>query len=132
MDLFSCESASLRTHWVLVVMDQYSRRIIGFGVHAVTVALCRMFNRAVRWQLKVPKYLSTDNNPFYRFHQWLANLRVREVTEIKTVPYVPLSHPLSSGSSGPYSENAWTARYSGPFLDHHRPGGQATRLPTLL
>jgi transposase InsO family protein len=35
MDLFRCESASLRSHWVLVVMDQYSRRIIGFGVHAV-------------------------------------------------------------------------------------------------
>jgi len=34
MDLFRCESATLRTHWVLVVMDQYTRRIIGFGVHA--------------------------------------------------------------------------------------------------
>jgi hypothetical protein len=31
-DLFRCESASLRTHWVLVVMDQFSRRIIGFAV----------------------------------------------------------------------------------------------------
>ena len=30
----------------------------------------------------------------YRFHQWLGNLRVLEVTEIKTVPYVPLSHPF--------------------------------------
>ena len=30
----------------------------------------------------------------YRFHQWQANLRVLEVTEIKTVPYVPLSHPF--------------------------------------
>jgi transposase InsO family protein len=97
MDLFSCESASLRTHWVLVVMDQYSRRIIGFGVHAGTVdgvALCRMFSRAIRWQLKMPKYLSTDNDPLYRFHQWLANLCVLEVTEIKSVPYVPLSHPF--------------------------------------
>ena len=68
MDLFRCESASLRTHWVLVVMDQYSRRIIGFGVHAGTVdgvALCRMFNRAIRWQRKMPKYLSTDNDPLY-------------------------------------------------------------------
>src|SRR5271165_3033258 len=37
MDLFRCESATLRTHWVLVVMDQYSRRIIGFGVHAGAV-----------------------------------------------------------------------------------------------
>src|SRR4029453_8089812 len=33
IDLFRCESAKLRTHWVLVVMDQYTRRIIGFGVH---------------------------------------------------------------------------------------------------
>ena len=42
----------------------------------------------------MPKYLSTDNDPLYRFPQWLANLRVLEVTEIKTVPYVPLSHPF--------------------------------------
>ena len=27
MDLFRCESATLRTHWVLVVMDQCTRRI---------------------------------------------------------------------------------------------------------
>ena len=32
-DLFRCESATLNTHWVLVVMDQFTRRIIGFGVH---------------------------------------------------------------------------------------------------
>src|SRR5438445_8525159 len=25
MDLFTCKSATLRTHWVLVVMDQYTR-----------------------------------------------------------------------------------------------------------
>jgi len=93
MDLFSCESATLRTHWVLVVMDQYTRRIIGFGVHAGKVdgvSLCRMFNRAIRG----PKYLSSDNDPLYRFHQWQANLRILEVTEIKTIPYVPLSHPF--------------------------------------
>ena len=51
MDLFRCESATLQTHWVLVVMDQYTRRIIGFGVHAGDVdgvTLCRMFNRAIR------------------------------------------------------------------------------------
>src|SRR6516164_2798204 len=29
IDLFRCESLSLRTHWVLVVMDQFTRRIIG-------------------------------------------------------------------------------------------------------
>jgi transposase InsO family protein len=97
MDLFRCESATLRTHWVLVVMDQYTRRIIGFGVHAGTIdgaTLCRMFNRAIRGQLRMPKYLSSDNDPLYRFHQWQANLRILEVTEIKSVPYVPLSHPF--------------------------------------
>src|ERR1700686_5467975 len=95
-DLFRCESAALRTHWVLVVMDQFTRRIIGFGVHCGAVdgvALCRMFHRAIRGK-SLPKYLSSDHDPQYRFHQWQANLRVLGVTEIKTVPYVPLSHPF--------------------------------------
>ena len=52
-----------------------------------------MFRRAIQGQA-LPKYLSTDNDPLYRFHQWQANLRVLEVMEIKTVPYVPLSHPF--------------------------------------
>ena len=42
----------------------------------------------------MPSYLSSDNDPLYRFHQWQANLRILEVTEIKSVPYVPLSHPF--------------------------------------
>ena len=70
--LFRCESGTLRTHWVLVVMDQYSRRIIGFGVHAGTVdggALCQMFNRAIRGQRGMPKYLSSDND---RTHAYLT------------------------------------------------------------
>ena len=95
-DLFRCESATLKTHWVLVVMDQFTRRIIGFGVHAGIVdgvVLCRMFHRAIRGH-SLPKHLSSDHDPLYRFHQWQANLRVLEVAEIKTVPYVPLSHPF--------------------------------------
>ena len=97
IDLFRCESATLRTHWILVVMDQYTRRIIGFGVHAGMVdgvALCRMFNQAIRGHRAMPKYLSSDHDPLYRFEQWQANLRILEVAEIKTVPYVPLSHPF--------------------------------------
>ena len=85
LDLFRCESATLRTYWVLVVMDQYTRRIIGFGVHAGTVngvALCRMFNRAIRWQSGIPKHLSSDHDPLFRFGQWQANLRILEVSEI--------------------------------------------------
>jgi transposase InsO family protein len=86
----------LRTHWILVVMDQCTRRIIGFGVNRGIVdgvALCRMFCSAIGGH-NSPKYLSSDHDPLYRFHQWEANLRVLEVTEIKTVPSVPLSHPF--------------------------------------
>ena len=77
-------------------MDQFTRRIVGFAIHRGIVdgtALCRMFNRAIHPQT-LPKYLSSDHDPLYRFHQWQANLRVLEVQEIKTVPYVPLSHPF--------------------------------------
>jgi len=77
-------------------MDQFTRRIVGFGIHRGIVdesVLCRMFKQAIKRQ-PLPKHLSTDNDPLYRFHQWEANLRVLDVTEIKTVPYVPLSHPF--------------------------------------
>jgi transposase InsO family protein len=87
----------LRTHWVLVVMDHYTRRIIGFGIHAGVVngeALCLMFKQAIRGLATLPKYLSSDHDPLYRFHQWEATLRILGVTEIKTVPYVPWSHPF--------------------------------------
>jgi putative transposase len=69
LDLFRCESAVLRTHWVLVVMDQFTRRIVGFGVHCGVVdgvGLCRMFNRAARGQTS-PTYVSSDHDPLYRF-----------------------------------------------------------------
>ena len=49
--------------------------------------------RAIHTQTP-PKYLSSDHDPLYQFHQWQANLRVLDVKEIKTVPYVPLSHPF--------------------------------------
>jgi len=86
----------LRTYWVVVVMDQFTRRIVGFAVQCGVVdgvALCRMFNRAIHTK-RLPKYLSSDHDPLYRFQQWQANLRVLEIEEIKTVPYVPLSHPF--------------------------------------
>jgi len=74
VDLFRCESAVLHTYWVLVVMDHWTRRIVGFGVHRGVVdgvALCRMFNRATCSQ-SPPTYLSADHDPLYRFHQWQA------------------------------------------------------------
>src|SRR5262245_11721955 len=61
---------------------------------SVNVApLCRMFNRATRGHTP-PTYVSTDHDPLYRFHQWQASLRILDIKGIKTVPYVPLSHPF--------------------------------------
>ena len=83
IDLFRCESILLQSHWVLVVMDQFTRRIIGFGVHAGDVdgvALCRMFNTVISSSVS-PKYLSSDNDPLFLYHQWQANLRVLGVDE---------------------------------------------------
>jgi putative transposase len=96
VDLIRCESVRLRTHWVLVVMDQYTRGIIGFGIQVGVVdglALCRMFKQAIRGA-GLPKYFSSDHDPLYQFLQWKANLRILDVSEIKTVPYVPVSHPF--------------------------------------
>jgi hypothetical protein len=88
LDLFRCESAVLRTYWMLVVMDQWTRRIVGFGVQRGVVdgvELCRMFNQATDCQTP-PTYLSSDHDPLYRFHRWQVNLRILTVKEIKTAP----------------------------------------------
>ena len=80
----------------MVVMDQFSRRIIGFAVHAGSLdgpAVCRMFNRIISGSM-APRYLSSDNDPLFLFHRWRANLRILDVTEACQVPYVPLSHPF--------------------------------------
>jgi transposase InsO family protein len=94
VDLFRAESILLKSYWVMVVMDVYSRRIIGFGVAAADldgIRVCRMFNRAISRQTPA-RHLSSDHDPLFRFHRWLANLRVLEVDEIKTIPGTPRSH----------------------------------------
>ena len=96
IDLFRCESILLKIHWVMVVMDQYTRGIIGFAVHAGNVdgpALCRMFNNATSGQ-SWPARVSTDNDPLFQYHRWKANLSVLEIEEIKSLPHIPMSHPF--------------------------------------
>jgi putative transposase len=96
VDLFRCESILLKSYWVMVVMDVFTRRIIGFGVAAANLdgpAACRIFNRAIAKQ-RPPRYLSSDHDPLFRFHRWLANLRLLEVDEIKAIPCTPRSHPF--------------------------------------
>ena len=80
----------------MLVMDVFTRRTVGFGIAPASIdgmSVCRTFNSATAGQSK-PKYLSTDHDPLFRFHRWLANLRVLEVVEMKSVPCAPLSHPF--------------------------------------
>jgi transposase InsO family protein len=96
VDLFRCESILLRSHWVMVVVDVFTRRIIGFGVERTDlcgVSVCRMFNKIITGK-SLPLRLSSDHDPLFRFHRWRANLRILEVEEIKSIPYLPVSHPF--------------------------------------
>ena len=97
MDLYQAESINLKTHWVLVVMDHYSHRIIGFTIQPIAVdgsSVCRMFNQIIS-ESNLPKRLSFDNAPIFQFKQWKANLRILEIETIRTVPFVPVSYPFT-------------------------------------
>ena len=53
VDLFRVESVVLRSHWVLLVMDIFPRRITGFGIGPTCIdgmSACRMFNAATTGQ----------------------------------------------------------------------------------
>lgn len=96
IDFFHCESILLKSHWVMVLMDQYTRSIIGFAVQAGDldgISICCMFNRIISGK-KLPRYLSSDNDPILQFYRWKANLRILDIKEIKSLPYIPMSHPF--------------------------------------
>ncbi len=71
----------------------------------------------------------TDHDPLFRFHRWLANLRVLEIEEIKSVPYAPISHPFVERLIGTIRRECldqvfcWNsvdpARKLGEFGDHY-------------
>jgi transposase InsO family protein len=68
VDLFRCESIVLQSYWVLVVLDQFTRRLVGFGVRRGTVTgadVCRMFNAAIQAQ-GVPRHLTKSRNTPFR------------------------------------------------------------------
>ncbi len=96
VDFFRVESILLKSHWVMVIMDQFTRRIIGFAVHQGDlngIAICCMFNKMIAKQA-LPKHLSSDNEPLFNFHRWKANLRILDIKEVNSIPYQPRSHPF--------------------------------------
>ena len=64
IDLFRRESILLRSHWLMWVMDTYTRQLVGFGVERTYidgVSVCRMFDHAIAGQ-PLPKHASTDRD----------------------------------------------------------------------
>jgi len=59
----------LKNHWVSIVLDVFTRRMIGCGAQAVAgdgPPLCRMFNQANSGQ-SLPKRLSYGQDPLFEF-----------------------------------------------------------------
>jgi putative transposase len=122
VDLFRCESTLPKSFWVMVVMDVFTRRIVGFGVepaHIDGVSVCRMFNQTRRGQ-PLPKRLSSDHDPLFRFHRWRANLRILDIEEIKSVPFVPRSHPFIERLIGTLRREYLDQTFFWNRLDLHR------------
>ena len=104
-------------------MDQSTRRIIGFAVHAGYVdgiALCCMFNTAIA-RMGVPKHPSSDNDPLFACQRWLANLRILEIDEVKTVPYTPVSHPFVERLIGSLRRESYGVSNSISTIHEHNP-----------
>ena len=67
IDLFRTESINLQSHWIMVMMDPFTRRVMGFAAHKGDVdglTLCCMFNKIIS-NRSLPKRLSSDNDPFF-------------------------------------------------------------------
>jgi len=74
-----------------VVMDQHSRRIIGFAVNEGSVDgpnHCRMFNEIISDKC-LPRYIDRDKDPLYKYPQFESNLRI-----LKEFDGVEPSHPF--------------------------------------
>jgi putative transposase len=68
VDLFRVESILLKSYWVMVVMDIFTRRIIGFAIAAADIdgiRACRMFNCAIAKQA-MPRHLSSDHDHLFQ------------------------------------------------------------------
>jgi putative transposase len=80
----------------MVIMDQFSRRIIGVTVHRGDVgreALCRMFREVIAG-IPTLKYLSLYNDPLNQLEQWAPELEALRINPAYSVPLTPISHPF--------------------------------------
>lgn len=52
-----------------------------------------MFNAIIPNQT-LPIHLSSDHDPLFLYHRWLANLDILGIKQIKSIPHTPISHPF--------------------------------------
>jgi putative transposase len=93
VELFRCESicSKLLGHGGDGHLHSPDHRLCRRRRQSRRTSVCRMFNRAIARQ-SMPKHLSSDHDPLFRFQRWLANLRILEIDEIKSIPETPRSH----------------------------------------
>jgi len=95
LDFFRVESTSLQSHWVMIVMDQYSRRIKGFAVKAGTLSGMDIALMLLEITGKtIPKFLSTDTDPLFEAAMWQFVIGGLEIETLKSEPGKPWTHPF--------------------------------------
>ena len=96
LDFFRCESILLQSYWIMVVLDQKTRRIIWFAVHRGSMTAenaVSMFFEIAANNLN-PIHHSTDNDPLFKSFLWKFVLKCCEIDEVKSVPHQPWTHPF--------------------------------------
>lgn len=63
---------------------------------------------------------SVDHDPLFRFHRWRAKLRVLDIEELKSVPFVPRSHPFIERLNGTLRREYLDQTFFWNGLDLHR------------
>jgi putative transposase len=101
MDLFRCESATLRSHWVLVVMDQYTRRIIGFGVHAGRSTVSHSVGCSTApFDSNAGRQCASSERSALSVPPMASQSADTGGDRNQDIPNVPLSHPFVEGRIG--------------------------------
>ena len=102
MDFFRLESMFLQSFWVMLVLDQYTRKIVGFTINKGPMNgsnICYMFNQIICNE-SPPKYLSLDHDPLFKYWLWKVNLEIYGIEELRSVAFVPQSHPCIERAIG--------------------------------
>src|SRR5512143_2143980 len=63
---------------------------------------------------------ATDHDPLFRFHRWPGNLRILDIEELKSVPFVPRSHPFIERLIGTLRREYLDRTFFWNRLDLHR------------